>query len=162
MILVDANVLMYAGGGEHPNKAIAEQFLLRVAGNEIEAAIDAEVLQEILHRYISTRRWALGKHVYSVARTLFPTVLPITAAFVDQASDAVHAAVVRVYNLEGICTFDRDVDNLSRIVACPPVPRNGNTPANTPRAGAGPVSARFTKNSARRTSRSNYLCFADS
>ena len=127
MILVDANVLMYAGGGEHPNKAIAEQFLLRVAGNEIEAAIDAEVLQEILHRYISTRRWALGKHVYSVARTLFPTVLPITAAVMDQAGDfvsahpnlsardAVHAAVVRVYNLEGICTFDLDFDTIPSI-----------------------------------------------
>lgn len=82
---------MYAGGSEHPNKAIAEQFLLRVAENEIEAAIGAEVLQEILHRYISTQRWALGKRVYSVARSLFPDVLPITAAVMDQARDFVAA-----------------------------------------------------------------------
>jgi hypothetical protein len=76
--------------------------------------------------------------------------------------DAVHAAVVRVYNLEGICTFDRDVDNRSRIVPRPPPPRNGNTPANTPLAGTGPVSARFTNSSARRTTRSIHFCFADS
>jgi predicted nucleic acid-binding protein len=69
----------------------------------------------------------LGKHVYSVARTLFPTVLPITAAVMDQARDfvsahpnlsardAVHAAVVRVYNLEGICTFDLDFDTIPSI-----------------------------------------------
>ena len=132
MMLVDANVLMYAGGAEHPNKAIAEQFLLRVAENQIDATIDAEVLQEILHRYISTRRWALGKRVYSVARSLFPEVLPLTAAVMDQARDfvtahpnlsardAVHAAVVRVYNLEGICTFDRDFDHIPTVTRIAP------------------------------------------
>jgi predicted nucleic acid-binding protein len=31
------------------------------------------------------------------------------------ARDAVHAAVVRVYNLEGICTFDLDFDTIPSI-----------------------------------------------
>jgi predicted nucleic acid-binding protein len=51
MILVDANVFMYAAGAEHPHKAPSRIFLEKVAGGEIEAALDAEVLQEILHRY---------------------------------------------------------------------------------------------------------------
>ena len=50
MILVDSNVLMYATGAEHPNKRLAVKFLDRVAGGDVEAAIDAEVLQEIIDR----------------------------------------------------------------------------------------------------------------
>lgn len=115
---------MYASGGDHPNKAIAERFLLRVSEGEVEATIDAEVLQEILHRYLSIRRWSVGQRVYAVARRLFPQVLSITGPIVDQAKhiadtypdisarDAVHAAVVIVHNLDGICTFDRDFDRI--------------------------------------------------
>jgi predicted nucleic acid-binding protein len=127
MILVDANVLMYANGAEHQNKPIAVKFLRQIASKQIEAAIDAEVLQEILHRYTCIGRTRDALEVYEMARTLFPTVLPITAAVMDQARDfvsahpnlsardAVHAAVVRVYNLEGICTFDLDFDTIPSI-----------------------------------------------
>ncbi len=114
--LVDANVLIYANGAEHQNKPIALKFLRQMASKQIEAAIDGEAPREILHRYTCIGRTRDALDVYEMARSLFPTVLPITAAVVDQTRDAVHAAVVRVDNLEGICTFDRDVDNLSRIV----------------------------------------------
>ncbi|MBL8213671.1 MAG: hypothetical protein JNK87_23335 [Bryobacterales bacterium] len=60
MTLTDANVLMYAAGAPHPNKAPAIAFLERVANNRIAAASDAEVLQEILHRYRALNRWAEG------------------------------------------------------------------------------------------------------
>ena len=124
MILVDANVLMYAAGSEHPNKAAALGFLERVAGGEIAAGVDAEVLQEILHRYRALNRWAEGRRVYALARDLFPEVLPVTGEVMDRAKaladadasisarDAVHAAVVSVYELEGICSFDRDFDRI--------------------------------------------------
>jgi predicted nucleic acid-binding protein len=102
--LVDANVLIYANGAEHQNKPIALKFLRQMASKQIEAAIDGEAPREILHRYTCIGRTRDALDVYEMARSLFPTVLPITAA------------VVRVDNLEGICTFDRDVDNLSRIV----------------------------------------------
>jgi hypothetical protein len=39
MILVDANVLMYASGAAHPNKKPAVAFLNRVAREEVQAAI---------------------------------------------------------------------------------------------------------------------------
>ena len=52
MILVDSNVLMYTAGSEHPFKARSVAFLERVAEGSIEAVIDAEALQEILHRYL--------------------------------------------------------------------------------------------------------------
>ena len=58
VILVDVNVLMYAVGAEHPNKAKSIEFLDAVAAGQRDATLDAEVLQEILHRYCALNRWA--------------------------------------------------------------------------------------------------------
>ena len=130
MILTDANILMYAAGAEHPHKAPSVAFLNRVASGEVEANIDAEVLQEILHRYRSLHRWSDGQRVYDLARKLFPEVLAITGEVMDEARrilatdttltarDAVHAAVVIVYQMDGIGSFDADFD---RIAGCPRV-----------------------------------------
>lgn len=124
MILVDANVLMYASGAEHPNKEAAIVFLQKVAAGKVDAAIDAEVLQEVIHRYTSLRLWEEGRKVYAVPRSLFPEVLAVTGLVMDQAKvlvdqlgfvsarDAVHAAVVVVNDLDGICSFDSDFDRI--------------------------------------------------
>jgi predicted nucleic acid-binding protein len=127
MILVDANILMYAAGTAHAHKAPSTRFLERVARGEVDAVVDAETLQEILHRYRALRRWQDGKRVYDLARQLFPTVLPITADILDRARllmdqypsimtrDAVHAAVVLHEGLDSICSYDRDFDRLREI-----------------------------------------------
>jgi predicted nucleic acid-binding protein len=49
LILIDANIFMYAAGAGHHHKMPSADFLGRVALGEIDAAVDAEVLQEILH-----------------------------------------------------------------------------------------------------------------
>ena len=122
MILVDSNILMYAAGTEHPNKAPSVSFLERVAEGKIDAALDAEVLQEILHRYRGLNRWADGKQVYDLARRLFPIVFPVTVEIVDRARDllesgdgiavrdALHAVVVEIRELEAICSYSREFD----------------------------------------------------
>jgi predicted nucleic acid-binding protein len=124
VILVDSNIFMYAAGGEHRHRAPAIAFLEKVAESKVRAVIDAEVLQEILHRYCALERWPEGRVVYDEARMLFPDVLPITAEVMDAARllldehrkltarDAVHAAAVQVYGLKGICSFDRDFDEI--------------------------------------------------
>ena len=96
----------------------------------MEAVIDAEALQEILHCHRALRRGPEGEEVFELARAIFPDVLAITADVMDEACrilsldqsltarDAVHAAVVTVYALEGICSFDKDFD---RIPGCPRV-----------------------------------------
>lgn len=128
MILVDTNVIMYAAGAPHPNKAPSVAVLEQVASGEIEATIDAEVLQEILHRYRAIGRWAEGKQVYDLTRQLFPVVLPVTAEILDRARrlldtdsdimarDALHAAVVMQEQLDGICSYDRDFDRIRGLV----------------------------------------------
>lgn len=124
MILVDANILMYAAGASHPNKKPCADFLRLVAKGEIDAALDAEVLQEILHRYRAIDRWSQGRQVFDEARRLFPLVVPITAPVLDMARslmdsyeslaarDALHAAVVLHHGIEAICSFDRDFDQI--------------------------------------------------
>lgn len=124
MILVDANVLMYAAGAEHPNRAPSQRYLEAVAANRVDGVLDAEVLQELLHRYRAIGSWAGGRAVYDHARTIFPMVLPITAEVVDRARalldqtagisarDALHAAVVAAHELECICSFDRGFDRV--------------------------------------------------
>ena len=127
MILVDANILMYAAGAEHPNKARSVAFLKRVASSEVEGVVDAEVLQEVLHRYRAIQRWPEGKVVYDRARQLFDVVLPISVDCLDDARrlldqhaqlsarDALHSAVVRSYDLRGICTYDRGFENVEGV-----------------------------------------------
>ena len=122
MILVDSNIFMYAAGAAHAFKRRSAAFLQRIAEGEIEAGIDAEVLQEILHRYRALDRWQEGRQVYDAARILFPAVIPITAEILDRARalldgrahlmarDALHEAVVECHSLEPICSFDRDFD----------------------------------------------------
>jgi hypothetical protein len=121
-MLVDANVLMYAAGGPHRHKAASARFVERVAKGEVEAALDAEVLQEILHRYRALRRWREGRALFDLTRQVFSVVIPVTVEILDRARhlldrhgtlmarDALHAAVVFENDLEAICSFDRDFD----------------------------------------------------
>jgi uncharacterized protein len=127
MLLVDSNVFMYAAGADHPNKQSASRFLEKVATGEIEAAVDAEVLQEILHRYRSIGRWSEGRRVYDLARKIVPRVVAVTGVTLDRsralmdaysqilARDAVHAAAVIETGAEGLCSFDRDFDQIREV-----------------------------------------------
>ncbi|MEX0879601.1 MAG: type II toxin-antitoxin system VapC family toxin [Thermoanaerobaculia bacterium] len=124
MILIDSNILMYAAGGSHPHKADSLALLDRVAKGEVEAAVDAEVLQEILHRYRALGRWDDGRRVYDLARRIIPVVLPLTAEVLDlaralldrqpklMARDALHAAACENAGIESICSYDRDFDRI--------------------------------------------------
>jgi uncharacterized protein len=125
LILIDANIFMYAAGADHPHKAPSIALLKRVALGEIEAAVDAEVLQEILHRYRAIRRWQEGREVYNLARRIVPLVVAITDQIVDRARDlldgdallgardALHAAVVLDRGMAGVCSYDRDLDRIA-------------------------------------------------
>jgi predicted nucleic acid-binding protein len=124
LLLIDANIFMYAAGADHPHKEPSVSFLRRVALDEIAAAVDAEVLQEILHRYRAIRRWEEGRAVYALARRIVPLVVAITDRIVDRARDlldgdarlgardALHAAVVLDRSMEGVCSYDRDLDRI--------------------------------------------------
>jgi predicted nucleic acid-binding protein len=128
VILIDTNIIMYAAGAPHTHKGPSVRMLEQVAAGEVEATIDAEVLQEILHRYRAINRWDDGKQVYDLTRRLFPVVIPVTAAILDRARqlldtdatimarDALHAAVVLEERLDGVISFDHDFDRIAGVV----------------------------------------------
>lgn len=127
MILIDANVLMYGAGADHPHKEPSAALARRIGDGTVRAVLDAEVLREILHRYRALNRWDEGRRLYDSSRELLPTVLSITDTVVDQARslldryprltarDAIHAAVVLEYGLEAICSYDRDFDGVEGV-----------------------------------------------
>jgi predicted nucleic acid-binding protein len=124
VILIDSNIFMYAAGAPHPHKADSLALLDRVAKGEVEAAVDAEVLQEILHRYRAIGRWEDGRRVYDLTRRIVPVVLPVTVELLDMARalrdrlprlmarDALHAAVCENAAIDSICSYDRDFDRI--------------------------------------------------
>jgi predicted nucleic acid-binding protein len=115
---------MYAAGAEHPHKVRSVALLEAIAEGRIAAALDAETLQEIAHRYRALGRWQEGRRLYDLTRTLFPAVIPVTGEVLDRARvlldeyqqlmarDALHAAIVELHGLEGICSYDRDFDGV--------------------------------------------------
>ena len=124
MILLDSNIFMYAAGAPHTSKEPSAALLQRVALGQVDVAVDAEVLQEILHRYRAINHWVDGCRVYDLARKIVPTVVPITAEILDEARslldihrqlmarDALHAAVCRKAGADAICSYDRDFDQI--------------------------------------------------
>jgi len=127
VILVDANIFMYAAGAPHRFKSRSVRYLHEVARLEHSCCVNAEILQEILHRYRSIGRWEDGREVFSLAKKIVPTVEPITAEILDKtvelmdfyprlmARDCLHAAHCILASLEGICSFDADFDVIEEI-----------------------------------------------
>ena len=56
MIFIDSNIPMYLVGAEHPLKGAARRLLEAGIGRGERLVTDAEVLQEILHRYWAIQR----------------------------------------------------------------------------------------------------------
>ena len=123
-MLIDANILMYAAGAAHPNKAPSLRLLERIARGEEEGLLGADTLQELLHRYRAIGCWDDGRRVYDLARQLFPSVIPVTAEVLDRARrlldhdgtlmarDALHAAMAIESASGAICSYDRDPDRI--------------------------------------------------
>lgn len=127
MILVDSNIFMYAAGSYHPNKIPSIHFLHKAAAGEYECCINAEILQELLHRYRAIGRWSDGREVYLLAREIVPIIHPVDADLISKAfefmdlhpnhmaRDCVHAAHCMILDLEAICSYDGDFDSIEGI-----------------------------------------------
>lgn len=124
MLLLDANIPMYAEGSEHRYQQPCKRVMELAKANSSAYCIDTEALQEILYVYFSRGETARGIGVGQDLRGMFPVVIPITDAEIATAirlmaqvrnlssRDAIHAAVVINHNLEGIVSADRDFDRI--------------------------------------------------
>lgn len=121
-VFIDANVVMYAVGPEHPNRPGCVAFLREVASHPGRCFSSAEVLQEILHVYL--RRGQLHQArsaIAALASTLGPRVAPLLVtdvlASADypeipglQARDRIHLAVMERLGITRIVSTDRAFD----------------------------------------------------
>ncbi|MGH8999480.1 MAG: type II toxin-antitoxin system VapC family toxin [Acidimicrobiia bacterium] len=127
MILVDSNVPMYLVGAPHPHKADARQALEQLVGAGERLVTDAEVFQELLHRYRAIDRPDAVQPAFDVLRAVIDEVFPIEAADVERAKDvllarwacsardAIHVAVMERRGIARILTFDRGFDGVPGI-----------------------------------------------
>lgn len=124
---LDANVLMYAAGSVHPLREPCQEALTRAVEQEVSLITDAEVLQEILHRYFSIGRPEIAQTVHQSAIDLCDEVLPIEERHTTRAlelllehqtltpRDAIHVATIEQHGLELLLSTDRDFDGLSQV-----------------------------------------------
>lgn len=131
MILVDANIPMYVVGADHPNKIDAQRLVERalLAGERLTT--DAEVLQEICHRYVAIgRREAISPAfdavlgvvdaVLSIERTEVEAARDLLLGYTSlSARDALHVAVMRRHSIDRVMTFDRGFDVVPGIERVP-------------------------------------------
>ena len=110
---------MYLVGEAHPHKFDSQRLLERaVSGNE-RLVTDAEVLQEILHRYTAIDRRDAIQPALAAMLAVVDDVLSITRQDIEaardivlqirglSARDAIHAAVMQRHGISTIMTFDR-------------------------------------------------------
>lgn len=131
--LLDTNIFMYAAGQEHPLKEPCSRVLEMVAVCPDRFLTDAEVFQEIMHRYRSVRRWSLGREAFNeFVELLHGRIEPVYAEDVVHAAiladehpgissrDLVHAAVAMRLGVSRIISTDTDFDRLPVVTRLAP------------------------------------------
>ena len=122
MIFIDSNVPMYLVGAAHPHKVDARVRLegLIAAGERLVTS--AEVLQEILHRYVAIRRRDAIGPAFELVSGIVDEVFAVTREDVEAAKsvldgipelsarDALHVAVMRRREITRILTYDTGFD----------------------------------------------------
>lgn len=127
MILIDANIPMYLVGAPHPNKDRARALVERAVLDREALVSDAEVIQEILHRFVALGRRDAIDAAIDVLVQITDDVLPIELADVRRASaivkagsmsarDALHLAVMQRHDIDRIMTFDRGFDGIPGVL----------------------------------------------
>ncbi len=122
-VFVDTNIPMYAAGTPHPLKAPSQRILRAIANGELQAVTDAEVLQEILYRYLHIGQKEKGLKIFdSFRRIMLGYILPVedldvqlAREFVERYSflsprDLIHLAVMWRHNVREIVTADTGFD----------------------------------------------------
>jgi predicted nucleic acid-binding protein len=85
VILIDSNIPMYLIRAPHPLKEVAGPMLERVLRERERLVTNAEVLQEILHRYSSIRRPEAIPVAFELVLDIVDTVFPIEQEDVEEA-----------------------------------------------------------------------------
>lgn len=130
-VFIDSAVLMYAAGAPHELREPSVRIVRLVRDGMLQAVISAEVVQEILHRFVAIRRPEVGARIARDALDLFAPVLPITHAVMDRmpeliarypsltARDLVHVATCLEHGIGAVVSPDRGLDAVREVRRIP-------------------------------------------
>ena len=85
MIFIDSNIPMYLVGGPHTHKSDCQRWLEQLAAGRERLVTDAEVLQEILHRYVAINRRTAIQPTFDTLLGIVDEVLAVDRAAVERA-----------------------------------------------------------------------------
>jgi predicted nucleic acid-binding protein len=126
VIFVDSNIPMYLVGSEHPNKGATRRLLERAIATGEILVTDAEVLQEILHRYAAIARLDAIEPASLALLDVVDIVFPVERLDVEHARplvtdtgmcarDAIHVAIMRRHGVDQILTFGLGFDGVDGV-----------------------------------------------
>lgn len=122
MIFIDSNIPMYLVGASHPHKVDARRLVEEAIADSERLVTDAEVLQEILHRYVAFGRREAIQPAFDVLLGIVDEVFPVDADAVERAKsilygkprisarDAIHLATMAAHGSTRIMSFDKGFD----------------------------------------------------
>lgn len=131
-VFVDTSVIMYAAGREHPMRDACVRIMQAIDQRTIEATTSTEVVQEVLHRFLSINRPDIARSLASSTLDTFAPVLPITHALMRRvpdlaarypslaARDLIHVATCIHEGISEIISTDRGFDAVQEVRRIPP------------------------------------------
>ena len=125
-LFVDTNIPIYAAGRPHPLKLPCTQILELIAEKPHGFVTDAEVLQELLHRYLNLRLWpdpglVVVENFALLMRSRVEAVSDIDVLAAAHsvhafprlsARDLLHLSIAQRTGALAIVSADRDFDGL--------------------------------------------------
>jgi predicted nucleic acid-binding protein len=111
---------MYLTGAPHPHKADAQVVLEKIVASGERIVTDAEVLQEVLHRFSAIKRPDAIPHAIQLILEIADEVFAIEKSDVLRAAeivqnpaglsarDAIHVAIMERHGVRSIFSFDAD------------------------------------------------------
>lgn len=113
---------MYLVGVPHPHKADAQRLLEKLISDRQRLVTNADVLQEILHRYVAINRRDAIQPAFDALLGIVDQVFPVEQIAVERAKeivmghpkmsarDALHLAVMEAQDVDQILSFDSGFD----------------------------------------------------
>lgn len=126
-VFIDTSVVMYAAGVDHPLRDPCQRIIDGISDGTIDAVTSAEVIQEILHRFLAIGREEQGATLIERTQDLMAPVLPITHALMRRvpllagrypslsARDLVHVATCIHEGIGEIISADRGFDGVTEV-----------------------------------------------
>lgn len=135
VVFLDVNIFMYAAGAPHSYKDVCVHILADVENGLLRAAINTEVLQELLYRYSHIKLSDKGIQLCRDIMEYPLTILSVTERDISLAidlfethraagvkpRDAIHAATMQNNSIVQVISADKDFEAFTSLTRIDPL-----------------------------------------